>query len=65
MATFSSGADSEPGAIQGVPVLIQEGKEVTESRDASYIWGYLLLPQVPSHGKPNFPGKQEAGTVAP
>lgn len=62
MVTFSSGAGSEPSAIQGVPVLIQEGKEVTESRDVSYIWVYLLLPQVPSRGNPKFPGKQEAGT---
>lgn len=52
MATFSDGAGSEPGEIQGVLVPIQEGKEVTESQDVAYIWVYLLLPQAPPHGKP-------------
>ena len=39
----------------GPPMLMQEGKEITETLETPYIWIHELPPRSPAHVKPKGP----------
>ena len=50
----------------GPPMLMQEGKEITETLETPYFWIHELPPRSPAHVKPKGPpSRQEVGTAAP